>query len=159
MNYTEIKFENLRDTSRNWDRQSKNLMVFIKGSGNMFGGEGQHVHLFINGENSIYETGLIEVLGLLVETNTIARGENGPNRCWAGYYSLSSYEGKIDFPDLPKLRPLHDIKITGWSGGAKELIMEKYWAEPEFLVEDEEEDGDMVDDRNSMEDGRMLEKE
>jgi len=131
MKTTEIKFEDLQRTSKNWDSKTVNLMVFLKGYGNMFGGSNSAVHLVLHGDNSSTETGTIEVRGIMTSSNNIARGANGPNSCSAKYY-----KGVDNFDNLYECGTYDTktIQVTGICGGAEDLMMKSLSCHKEWLI-------------------------
>lgn len=113
-----LRLESLERLSKNWDRRTAELSVYVDGSGNMFGGSSRHLHVIIHGENSINETGKIYILGLFVTSYNIARGANGADSC-----STSYYKGLTDFAQItPQSIPTATCQIEGMCGGTQEAI-------------------------------------
>ena len=129
-NYTELSLENLQRTSKNWDGQTKVILLSVDGSGGMFGGGTRLMHITLHGENSITETGTITINGLVTTSYNISRGANGGNS-----QSLSYYKGLTDFNETYASQPTIKINIEGSCGGAESSICEILSAEKDWISE------------------------
>lgn len=105
---TQITLAQLERTSKDWDKKTKNILLFISGAGNMFGGGGKGYFLKLHGENSIYPTGKIDVMGVFSETYNVARGQNGPN---SG--SISYFKDAVDLDAIDRNKPTFKIDVAG----------------------------------------------
>jgi hypothetical protein len=124
-----LTFEKLERTSKNWDRQTKEILLYLKGSGDMFGGSTQFLHITLHGDNSLTPTGTITVNGLAKAIYNIARGENGGN-----YQILSYYKGANGSTDTRSIEHTYRIKIDGRCGGCEEALCSILNAEKDWLI-------------------------
>jgi hypothetical protein len=96
MNATELLpngVQSLERLSKEWNGKTTERLVFVEGSGNMFGGSGSLSHIIVHGENSVKETGLVEIRGHVKYNYNIGRGANGPTQSTATYYPVK--DGKV----------------------------------------------------------------
>jgi hypothetical protein len=114
---TNLTIESLLITSKNWDRRTVELSIFLDGSGNMFGGSSRRVHAVLHGENSTAPTGSLEVRGLILVEYNIARGANGSSRSSATYYADAT-----DFNNLQGHSPTLSAEVVGNCSGAEYAI-------------------------------------
>lgn len=126
-NLTQLSIKNLERTSKNWDKRTKDILLFISGGSNMFGGSTKMLHITLHGENSIVETGTITINGVVVGGYNISRGANGVN-----WQKLSYYKGVESFSDIDFKKPTYTINIEGSCTGAEDamcaiLSAEKDW--------------------------------
>jgi hypothetical protein len=128
-NYTELSLGNLKETSKNWNGDTKDLLLFIGGSGDMCGGSARLVHVVLHGKNSIYETGSISIKGVASAMYNIARGANGET-CQVVCY----YKDKTDFRDIHNTKPTYKATIDGSCGGGEEAICSILRAEKDWIV-------------------------
>lgn len=87
--------KSLEQLSKNWDGKTAERLVHVRGGGDMFGGSGELTHIMIHGENSIKETGTVEIRGKVTYTYNIARGGNGPTESTASYYPVNRNTGVV----------------------------------------------------------------
>ena len=130
-NILELTLEDLKETSKNWDGSSKYLLVYLEGSGDMFGGSAKFVYVTLHGKNSIYETGSIRVDGIAKMSYNIARGGNGET-CQV----VSYYKGVTDFKDTYTLNPKPTYKVTieGSCGSGEEALRSFLRAEQDWII-------------------------
>lgn len=114
MEQTTLSLGNLERLSRNWDGRTCEILLYMTGSGNMFGGSGKMLHLTVHGENSIKDKGTIEIIGATQFSYNIARGANGPDSGWMSYY-----KGITDLKQLdqPNLQPTYKVTVEGSGNG------------------------------------------
>jgi hypothetical protein len=112
-----LTIESLKNISRNWDRRTVELSVWVDGSGNMFGGSSRRVHVVLHGQNSIEPNGQIDVRGVIVVDYNIARGANGASSSSAKYY-----KGATDFDQLSGAVPTLSAEMVGNCSGAEYAI-------------------------------------
>lgn len=122
-----ITLQKLERMSGMWDRRTIELMVFIGGGANMFGGHSEYVHVVLHGDNSIQETGTIEYLGFVQAGWNIARGANGENSSTANYRKFVS-------PNTDELgQIIYSVEIKGTSGGADNAMCSILNAHKDYL--------------------------
>lgn len=129
-NISDLSIEKLERTSINWDKRTKELLLFVCGSGNMFGGSGRMIHITLHGENSIYETGTCSLNGLVEYGTNIARGANGESSANMKYYKGVNSFTEIGYNKAPNF----EITIAGTCGGADGAICEILSATKEWSV-------------------------
>jgi len=102
----EPKFEvsQLERLSKSWDKRTTNILLRVSGHGNMFGGSGCGYLLTVHGENSIEQTGKIDIKGVFIDSYNISRGANGDNRGRVAYYGnitdINLYEDNFAGPNF-----------------------------------------------------------
>lgn len=114
----QVSIESLEILSKNWDMRTTKILV-CESRGNMFGGQGEGVVLKVHGENSIHQTGKIELEGKVTFHNNIARGANGPKSETLTYTPISG-------------DPI-TINIVGACGGAKEALCSILQCKKDYL--------------------------
>lgn len=124
-----LSVSNLERTSKNWDKRTTDVLVAFGGYGNMFGGSGKLVHLRIHGDNSMTETGTIDIKGVAIYSSNIARGENGPSSSICQYYT-----GATSFDDLSSKEASYTIKTEGTCGGYDDALSSILSAKKEWFI-------------------------
>ena len=131
-NFTEF-VKNLKPESisefniKPWDEQSTEMVIFVEGSGNMFGGSSILVFVTLHGKNSIHETGSFTLTGIIKSGYNISRGANGDSRCSADYF-----KGCTTLKETYDAKPTYHAEVTNTCGGAEEAICsalssKKFW--------------------------------
>lgn len=115
----QIAVESLEILSKNWDNRTIKILV-CESRGNMFGGQGEGVVVTVHGENSISQTGKIELVGRVTFSYNISRGVNGPKSETLTYTPINGSD------------PI-TINIVGSCGGAKEALCAILGCQKDYL--------------------------
>jgi len=116
-------------TSKDWNQETVDRLLFIKGTGSMFGGKATLLHCTIHGKHSPYETGTVTIKGVVKSGYNIARGANGPDASTAAYF-----KGKTDKDNLFNVKPTYEVKITGSCTGSEEAMEEILHAKKDWKI-------------------------
>jgi len=112
----------------NWNYRTKDLLIALKGSGNMFGSSHKLIHVTLHGDNSITKTGVLTINGVATSNINISRGANGETS-----ETIMYYKGLTDFDNLYNTKESFKIAITGSGGGGESALSTMLSAEKTYL--------------------------
>lgn len=113
-----------------WNGETVTVAVNVIGGSSQIGGNNKALVICIHGWNSIYETGSIDVKGVIDFGYTIFTSGERNLTAFAKYYEASK-DGKSEYAT-------YTVDVQGSCAGAEEAILsimniKKYWVQPEMM--------------------------